>query len=197
MIEEVKKKIQSKLLKKSSPIIIAIDGASGSGKSTFAKEISLALECTVIPLDDFFSANIPNYMWDNFTVKEKLEKIFDWDKLIKCAIKPLLKGDKASWTTFDFESGIQSDGTYNLTTDLVTVTPKNIIFLEGAYAASSKIIDFIDLTVLIDISKAERHYRLSKREEENFLKNWHSRWDEVEEYYFDIERPKEFYDIVL
>jgi pantothenate kinase-related protein Tda10 len=36
------------------PVVVAIDGASGSGKSTFAQLLCSKLQAVIIPLDDFF-----------------------------------------------------------------------------------------------------------------------------------------------
>ena len=112
------------------------------------------------------------------------------------AIKPLLKGDKVSWTTYDF-LGIQKDGTYKQHLDLQKLQPSNIIIIDGTYSASPAIIDFIDITILIDVPIEERHKRLSNRESSLFLKEWHQRWDSVEDYYFNEIRPKEFYSFVI
>ena len=41
-----------------SPIAVALDGGSGAGKSTLASLIEGELDATLIPLDDFFAADI-------------------------------------------------------------------------------------------------------------------------------------------
>jgi para-aminobenzoate synthetase len=181
------------------PLIMAIDGGSGSGKTTIAKEIADSFNAVIIPLDDFFSANIPDSRWDYFTIEEKLDKVFDWDRLRKSALEPLLSGKQASWQAFDFESGVQNDGTYKMKQEFVVRKPGNIIILEGAYSSSPKIVDLLSFTVLLDLPIAKRHSRLEIREEANlkFLECWHKRWDAVEEYYFNEIRPKNFFDIVM
>jgi uridine kinase len=133
---------------KKAPVVIAVDGGSGAGKSIFAKHLAEQTNAVVIPLDDFYSADIPNKKWDEYTTKEKLNRVFQWERLMTTAIKPLLKGDKASWTTYDFLS-IQKDGTYKQKLDLQKLPPSNIIIIDGTYSASPSIIDFIDITILI------------------------------------------------
>jgi para-aminobenzoate synthetase len=181
------------------PLIMAIDGGSGSGKTTIAKKIADTFNTVIIPLDDFFSVNIPDSKWNDFTIEEKLDKVFDWDRLRKSALEPLLSGKQASWQAFDFESGIQNDGTYKMKQEFVTRKSVDVIVLEGAYSSSPKIVDLLSFTVLLDVPVAKRHSRLEIREEENldFLKCWHKRWDAVEEYYFNEIRPKNFFDIVI
>jgi uridine kinase len=49
------------------PVLIAIDGASGSGKSTFALRLADEFEAALVPSDDFFAAGISNAEWDTRT----------------------------------------------------------------------------------------------------------------------------------
>jgi uridine kinase len=182
--------------KKKNPLIIAMDGGSGSGKSTFAHHFAKQLNAVVVPLDDFYAADIPNKKWDTFTIKERLSQIFHWERLVVTAITPLLKGNNASWTTYDFSS-IQEDGTYKQRLDIQTIPPSSIIIIDGAYSTSPAIIEFVDITILIDVPIEERHKRLSNRESLIFLNEWHQRWDSVEDYYFNEIRPKEFFDFVI
>jgi len=65
---------------------------SGAGKSTLAALIEDEIDAALIPLDDFFSADIPDSQWDQFTVEQKLRNVFDWKRLRAHAIEPLLKG---------------------------------------------------------------------------------------------------------
>ena len=109
---EIVSQIQSLLAGKQRPVVVALDGGSGAGKSTLASIIKDELDISLIPLDDFFSANIPDHKWDDFTVDEKLKYVFDWNRLRKDVIEPLLKSQNASWYAFDFQSGLQPDGTY-------------------------------------------------------------------------------------
>jgi uridine kinase len=181
---------------KKNPLIIAIDGGSGAGKSTFVQHLAKQLNAVIVPLDDFYAADISNKKWYQFTVKEKLSEVFHWERLVTTAIKPLLNGNTASWTTFDFSS-IQDDGTYSQRSDLQTIHPSNIIIIDGTYSASPAITDFIDITILIDVPIKERHKRLSSRESLTFLKEWHQRWDSVEDYYFNKVRPKHCFNFVI
>jgi para-aminobenzoate synthetase len=193
------KNIEKQILLLPKPLIMAIDGGSGSRKTTIAKEIADTLNSVIIPLDDFFSANIPDSKWDYFTIEEKLEKVFDWNRLRKSALEPLLSKKRASWKAFDSESGVQNDGTYKMKQEFVTREPGDVIVLEGAYSSSPKIADLLRFTVLLDVLVSKRHSRLEIREESNleFLRHWHQRWDAVEEYYFNKIRPKNSFDIVI
>ncbi len=182
-LQIITEKVLAKANKK-APLIIAIDGGSGAGKSTFVQPLANRLNAAIIPLDDFYAANISNNEWEKLSVKKKLEEVFHWEKLLTTVIKPLLNSDKASWTTYDFLN-IQEDGTYKQQLGVRTILPSDVIVIDGTYSASPAIIDFIDITILMDVSVHERHKRLNDRESLAFLKEWHKRWNSVEDYYFN------------
>jgi hypothetical protein len=45
------------------PLAVAIDGRSGSGKSTVASLVAAAVGGALVPCDDFFAADIPAAGW--------------------------------------------------------------------------------------------------------------------------------------
>jgi uridine kinase len=200
-LEEILKTILihvgSLLAEKGPPIVVALDGGSGAGKSTLAAMIGKELDTALIPLDDFFAANIPDNKWDEFTIEEKLKYVFDWKRVRDQVILPLLSGKVASWHSFDFQSGLRADGTYGMETEPKVRKPAPVILIEGAYSASPQLLDLVDIAVLVDVPVEVRHARLAAREETEFLKRWQQRWDEVETYYFEQVRPKSSFDFVL
>ena len=190
-------KIQMLLTKRPSPLVVALDGGSGAGKSTLALLIESELGAALIPLDDFFSADIPDSQWDVFSVGERLDRVFVWGAVRENAIEPLLAGKPAKWHPFDFQSGLRPDGTYGMKVDPVERMPADVILVEGAYSAHPALDDLVDLAILIDVPVAERHARLEAREDKDFLAKWHERWDEVERYYFNQVKPRDTFDLVV
>ena len=196
-INAIAEKVQLLSKAKLHPIVVAIDGASGSGKSTIAQLLCDKLQAVIIPLDDFFSINIPDDQWDTFSVTEKLEKVFDWNRVRTLALEPLRERLLAKWHSFDFLAGIQQDGTYPLAKDETVRYPADIVLLEGAYSSSPFLADLIDAAVLIDVPAAERHKRLLLRDGPVFSAQWRQRWDTAEAYYFEYIRPKESFDFII
>jgi uridine kinase len=180
-----------------APMLIALDGGSGAGKSTVAAMLGQNIHAVVVPLDDFFAAHIPDWQWEAFSIPERAEHVFDWQRLRADALEPLLANRSARWYPFDFTAGLRPDGTYALSTQSVERQPEPVIMLDGAYSASPQIADLVDLAVLIDVSVPERHRRLAARENEPFLQRWHAVWDDVETYYFTEVRPKASFDLVV
>jgi len=196
-LKTIIKQIHSLLAEKGRPIVVALDGGSGAGKSTLASMIEQELDTVLIPLDDFFSANIPESKWDEFTVEEKLKHVFDWSRVREDVILPLLKGKPARWHSFDFQSGLRADGTYGMEDKPKERKPAQVILIEGAYSSSLGLADVVDLAILVHVPREERHARLASRENPDFLKSWHQRWDAVEAYYFEQVRSRSSFDIIM
>jgi para-aminobenzoate synthetase len=178
------------------PILVALDGGSGAGKSTLAAMLVQRLDANWIPLDDFFSAHIPEAEWDTMSVPQKLLNVFDWPRVRAQALEPLLAGRTACWHPFDFGQP-SPDGTYPLRAEPETRDPAPVLLLDGAYSASPQLADRVDLSVLVDVPIAVRHARLAAREDPAFLAQWHARWDAVETYYLTIVRPRTCFDLVV
>jgi uridine kinase len=195
--EKVTAEIKRRLIRRQAPMVVAIDGGSGSGKSTLASMVADELGAVLIPLDDFFSAEIPDSQWDLFTVEERLASVFDWDRAREQVIVPLLEGRVARWHAFDFESGLRADGTYGMREGASEREPADVILIEGAYSAGPELTDLVDVAVLVDVPVEERHRRLEACESKGFVEKWHQRWDAVERYYFTRVRPASSFDLVL
>lgn len=188
--------IQKRMSNGKTPVLIALDGGSGAGKTTLALMIANRLNATVIHMDDFYAAQIPTAEWEARTSEQRAADVIDWRRLRAEALGPLLAGKSARWHAFDFES-LHHDGSYPLRTDWVEVPPADVILLDGAYSSRPELADMIDLSVLVDVPIAVRHARLAARESSHFLESWHALWDVVEGYYFTDVRPKESFDVVV
>jgi uridine kinase len=195
--EAVVDAIRHLLTRHSRPVLIAIDGASGSGKSAFALWLTDQFEAVLIQSDDFFAAGISNAEWDARTPKERAADAIDWRRVRVQALEPLLAGKPAKWRAFDFAAGVRRDGTYAMCSDAVEREPASVIVLDGAYSTGGALADLIDLTVLVDAPRQLRHDRLLAREEREFLAAWHARWDAAEEVYFTQMRPRSSFDFVV
>ena len=179
------------------PFVVAIDGRSGAGKSTLASRVAKETGAAVVLLDDFFAASIPDVDWDRMTVEERAAKVFDWAGIRSEAIMPLLAGRTARWHPFDFDSGQRADGTYGMKTKAKEVEPASVIVVDGAYSAGPQLTDLVGLTVLVELSEEERWARLARREEAEFLAQWHARWTAVEDFYFSSVRPRSSFDLIV
>ena len=189
--------VQQQMQTRTTPFVVALDGASGAGKSTLAPLLAADLAAVLIPTDDFFSAHIPDADWDRFTVAERYAQVLAWARIRSDVLAPLRRGRPACWHAFDFASGLREDGIYGMEAAVQTRQPADVIVLEGAYSAAPYLADLLDLRVLLDVPRIERHTRLRAREDPEFLQVWHARWDDVESYYRREVMPPSAYDLVI
>lgn len=178
------------LTKKTSPIVIAVDGRSGTGKSTLSAWIALHVGATLIDQDDFYAGGDID-MWRHLTPREKAHRVIDWRRVRTEALLPLRSGVQAHWHPFDWEA---MEG---LASKPITAQPSRIVILDGAYSSRPELGDLIDLSILVTLPDAVRRERLQKREGEGFISEWFSIWDEAEEYYFGTVRPSDTFDLVI
>jgi uridine kinase len=188
--DQIASKIEELLTGGKWPVVVAIDGRSGVGKSTIAKDLAVKLSAALIDGDDFYAGG-SEAEWDARTTAEKASLCIDWRRLRREALEPLIAGKAASWHPYDFETGaIQAPHTK-------TANPAEIIILDGVYSGRPELSDLVDLAVFIDLDDKERRARLVKRESKNYVDEWMQRWSEAEEYYFTHRRPEETFDLVV
>ena len=181
------------------PVVVAIDGGSGAGKTTLAAKLVARAHVALITLDDFYQTRIPESDWPRKTVEERLNGVFDWDRVRRTALEPLRAGKPGKWRAFDFAKSLNALGTYDLKSEIATVDPAPIILIEGAYSTSPHLRILIDLAVLVSVPSRIRHDRVEPRERdsEEFLDRWHGVWDEVEDRYFSEVCPPASFDILI
>ena len=180
-----------------SPILVAIDGRSGAGKSTVAAILAAATHATVVPSDDFFAAEITSAQWEARSGPERARDAIDWRRLREEALEPLLAGRSVTWHPFDFAAGARPDGTYAISPELMRREPAPVIILDGAYSTRPELADLTALTILVEVPPAVRLKRLAGREAPDFLASWHARWDVAEDFYFAHVRPPSAFDLVV
>ena len=82
-------------------------------------------------------------------------------------------------------------------TEATRVEPASVIILDGVYSSGPQMADLVGLSILVEAPNEQRLTRLAKREEAEFLTQWHARWDAAEDFYFSSVRPKESFDVVV
>lgn len=196
-IHELTRYLERMLGELGAPVVVAIDGRSGAGKSTIAAQLAAAMQAALVPGDDFFAAELTANDWDSRSPRERARDAIDWRRLRRCALEPLRAGQPAVWHAFDFTAGERADGSYGMSQESIRRDPARVIILDGAYSSRPELADLIHCAILVEAPHATRNARLARREDAAFLVAWHRRWDAAEDYYFTEIRPPSSFDIVV
>jgi uridine kinase len=174
-----------------TPVLVALDGRSGVGKSTLARRVGaeIGAGALVIDGDDFYRGG-DDASWDALAPAEKVDLVIDWRRqrtLLEC----LRRGHSATWRPYDWEA---DDGRL---AGEVTAGPADVVILDGAYSARPELADLFSLRVLLDAPRDIRRARLLQREGARYRAEWEARWSEAEDLYFDQLMPPSAFDLVL
>lgn len=190
-IEKVISRTKVLMMKSNRPILIALDGRSGTGKSTIAKQIASRIGGIEIVSDDFWVGG-SHAEWDTRPPKEKAEMAIDWKRIRTEVLEPLLDGKAVAWHPFDWDAG------KGLSSKTIHRDPSPLIILDGAYSTRPELQDIIDLSILVEVpDDTRRRDRLVKRENAEYMADWHRRWNSAEEYYFSQVRPRSSFDMII
>ena len=186
------------------PVLVAIDGRSGSGKSWLAAELAPLLRAAVVPGDDFYRV-----MDDDerraLHAASGAARYFDWERLRAEALVPLRDDGPAAYHPFDWSGhrGADPAGTAvpptavppGLSVEVREIEPRDVVLVEGVYSARAELADLVELAVLVEVDRATRLRRLAERAAHD--PDWHIRWESAEAYYFSTLRPPETFDVLV
>ncbi|UNK16332.1 (d)CMP kinase [Paenibacillus sp. N3/727] len=189
-VQSIVSAINHRMISRTNPLVVSLDGGSGAGKSTLAAEVASHLGATVIQCDDFFAATITDDEWDTYTTEQKCRLCIDWQRMRTEALLPLLAGENAQYCPFSFSS---SNG---LASNLVVKEPSEVIILDGIYSSLLELTDVVHFTILVDVLPNVRRHRHNLREGNEDVA-WHRRWDPAEDYYFSVLRPRTSFDLIV
>lgn len=166
-------------------VIVAIEGASASGKTTLAGILKQVYDCNVFHMDDFF-------LRPEQRTKERLEEIggnVDRERFYEEVLCPLIKKEKVNYRPFDCMA--QTLG------ETVTVTPKKINIIEGVYSTHPAFSRYFDMAVFLDIDPECQKERVLCRNGEKLAKRFFSEWIPLENKYFSATDIKKRSDLIF
>jgi uridine kinase len=174
-----------------APVLVALDGRSGVGKSTLASQVAteIAAGALVIDGDDFYRGGDDAY-WDALRPAEKVDLVIDWRRQ-RTLLEYFRRGEPATWQPYDWDA---DDG--RLAAE-ITVGPAGVVILDGAYAARPELADLFSLRALLAVPRHVRRARLLQREGAHYRAEWEARWSEAEDFYFERLMPPSAFDLVL
>lgn len=190
----------------SRPLIVALDGRSGAGKSTVATstvaEVASLTEpgaeppiVEVIEGDDFYAGGDAAF-WDARNAAEKAAHGIDWRRQRE-VLADLRSTGTASWYPFDWTAEDWDAFDVKLSTTPLSCGPADVVILEGAYSARPELAGSVDLRVLLDTPAEECQQRLRAREGAAYAEDWEARWRQAEDHYFSRVMPASAFDLVI
>jgi uridine kinase len=160
-------------LMKKKTVTIAIDGPSGSGKSSLAAWLQKVYgDCAVFHMDDFF---LP-------PERKTVERLntpggnVDWERFLEEVLLPLKREEPFSYRPYDCGTGMLSNSAF--------ATPRILNIVEGVYSHHPALRDAYDMTIFLNIGRQEQSERILKRNGKRMHKRFLEEWIPLEDLYF-------------
>jgi para-aminobenzoate synthetase len=139
-----------------APVIIAVDGRSGAGKTTLAVELAARLrqhhKVSLFHLEDIYPG------WNGLMP--------GIERYVATVLAPLSAGQAAEWTSWDWER--HYDGGLNVT------LPADIVIVEGVGAAADAARPMLDAVVWVESPGDDRRRRALTRDGSTYEPYWDS-----------------------
>ena len=156
------------------PYVIAIDGMSGSGKSTFASLLHEVFpNANLFHMDDYF-------LQPSQRTKERLSEVggnIDYERFYKEIVSRLDDCDGLSYRKYDCCTQTLGDQIY--------VPWKSLVIIEGSYSHHPYFGDVYDLRLFLEVPSEEQKRRILLRNGKFMLKRFVSEWIPKENAYFE------------
>jgi para-aminobenzoate synthetase len=145
-----------------APVIIAIDGRSGAGKTTLAVELAARLRAhhkvSLFHLEDIYPG------WNGLMAGV--------DRYVTTVLEPLGRGDAATWTSWDWERHYDGDARVTL--------PAEIVIVEGVGSAAAAARPLLSAVIWTDSPEDVRRTRALDRDGGTYEPYW-DQWAAQEE----------------
>jgi uridine kinase len=130
--------------------IVAVDGHSAAGRSTFAALLATELAATIVHADNFYRV-MGDRRRATLTAAEGASEYFDWQRLRDEALVPLRSGSSARFHPYDWERNALALAT-------VSVSPSPVVIVEGLFVSRPELRHLVDVAVLVtEDAETPRH----------------------------------------
>lgn len=167
------------LVRASSPacgnvVVVAVDGRSGTGKTSLSLELGGRLGSPVVHLDDIYPG------WDGLAAAVEL--------LTEHVLAPLAAGRSARYPTWDWVNDTWGPS--------VSLDPTPFLVVEGCGASVGHAGRYAAQRVWLEAPTALRRQRGAERDGETFMSQW-DRWAAQEDAVFRADNTRAYADIVI
>jgi uridine kinase len=151
-------RLESAVAQASRSVVVAIDGRSGSGKSSFADQVSGATRAPIVRLEDLYPG------WDGLEAGITI--------LVSDVLIPIREGRPATVPQWDWYAGTWGTP--------IIVEPPPLLIVEGVGAGAAGARPFCDVVVWLELADEERRRRALARDGAIYEPHW-DEWAEQEE----------------
>lgn len=167
--------------------MVAVDGHSAAGKSTFSRRLAVSVDATIVSGDDFYRVMAPRERM-HLGPAQGVDDYYDWERMRDKALIPLHEGRAVHYRPYDWKRN-------TLVSRTVSIAPQRIVIVEGLFVSRPEFDFFNDLTVLVVSDPEIRQRRQFDRADAS--KAWLERWDAAERWYYTHIRPPETFDMLI
>jgi len=143
------------------PLIIAIDGRPGSGKTTLAVNLEKALKAQTIYLDEFF---IPQAQWPTDQTPRFPFFYFRYEEFVN-GIKALARAKPFIYYSYNIQ-------TNTLSKEPTTINPAHVIIVEGVSALNAELAPLYYKQIWVASDQETEFAAIGIRENEKNLDLW-------------------------
>lgn len=168
----VQKEIDRLLAVTKEPVLVAIDGVCGGGKTTLGEWLALQHDCNLFHMDDFF-------LRSEQRTKERYEQPggnVDYERFYEEILRPILAGKECIYRKFNCS-------TFTLE-EARRIAWKRLNIIEGSYSQHPYFGDLYQLRVFLDLSPEAQYTRLMNRVPEK-ISRFVEEWIPLENQYFE------------
>lgn len=168
----VQKEIDRLLTVTKEPVLVAIDGVCGGGKTMLGEWIAMQYDCNLFHMDDFF-------LRKEQRTKERYEQPggnVDYERFYEEILKPLLVGKECFYRKFDCSTLTLGEAK--------RVAWKRLNIVEGSYSQHPYFGNSYQLRVFLELSPEEQYRRLLNRVPEK-INRFVEEWIPLENQYFE------------
>lgn len=168
------RRVQALLEARNPPVLIAIDGPAGSGKSSLAGALHARFpDSLVIRADDFF---LRPHQRNAARLKEPGGNL-DRERLAAEALAPIRAGSYRGHMRYDCQTGQM---------ERVPGALRSLVLIEGSYSHHPDLRGYYDLTVFLDTDGETQLQRLKARcRDAALFARFQDAWIPLENAYFD------------
>ena len=173
------------LMRMHGSVNVAIDGSSGSGKSTFASLLAGVYDCNVFHTDHFFLTPV-------MRTAERLNETggnFDYERFKQEVINGIMSGRVFSYRVYNCSK--------EMFDQVIEVNPKSLNIIEGCYSMHPSLIKSYDLKIFLYTAKHEQSRRIIERSGKTLYERFALEWIPMENRYFDEMKIREKSDLLF